>query len=47
MTCPAPVSEVESGATLTDGKLPYTLRSMYVPDPVMSLAIKVAQRCEE
>jgi elongation factor G len=36
--------EIESGATLTDGKLPYTLRSMYVPDPVMSLSVKVTSK---
>ena len=29
-----------SGDTFTDGKLPYTMSSMYVPDAVMSLSIK-------
>lgn len=29
-----------SGDTFTDGNLPYTLSSMYVPDAVMSLSIK-------
>ena len=29
-----------SGDTFTDGNLPYTMTSMFVPDPVMSLSIK-------
>jgi elongation factor G len=36
--------EVDSGSTLTDGKLPYIMTSMYVPDPVVSLSIKLADR---
>ncbi len=29
-----------SGDTFTDGQLPYTMTSMHVPTPVISLAIK-------
>ena len=29
-----------SGDTFTDGNLPYSMSSMYVPDPVISLSIK-------
>jgi len=36
--------EVDSGATLTDGKLPYVMNSMFVPDPVVSLSIKLNDR---
>jgi elongation factor G len=36
--------DVESGATLTDGRLPYALRSMFVPDPVMSISINVQSK---
>ena len=36
--------EVDSGATLTDGKLPYVMTTMYVPDPVVSLSIKLNDR---
>lgn len=32
--------ECASGDTFTDGKLPYTMTSMHVPTPVISLAVK-------
>jgi len=38
--------EVASGTTFTDGRLRYTMTTMYVPPPVMSLAIKVSTRGE-
>ena len=36
--------EVDSGSTVTDGKAPLVMNSMFVPDPVVSLSIKLADR---
>jgi elongation factor G len=36
--------EVDSGATVTDGKTPLVMNTMFVPDPVVSLSIKLADR---
>ena len=36
--------EVDSGSTITDGKLPWVMTSMFVPDPVVSLSIKLSDR---
>ena len=36
--------DVDSGSTITDGKLPWVMTSMFVPDPVVSLAIKLSDR---
>ena len=36
--------EVDSGATISDGKLPFVMTTMFVPDPVVSLSIKLADR---
>ena len=36
--------EVDSGTTITDGKLPYVMTTMYVPDPVVSLSIRLSDR---
>jgi len=36
--------DCKSGDTFTDGKLPYTMTSMHVPNPVISLSIKPANK---
>ena len=36
--------EVDSGSTVTDGKSPLVMTSMFVPDPVVSLSIRLADR---
>ena len=36
--------ECASGDTFSDGKLNYSMQSMYVPDPVMSLAIRPKEK---
>ena len=36
--------ECDSGSTVTDGKLPLVMNSMFVPDPVVSLSIKLNDR---
>ena len=36
--------EVDSGSTITDGKSPLVMNSMFVPDPVVSLSIRLADR---
>ncbi len=36
--------EVDSGSTVTDGKIPLVMNSMFVPDPVVSLSVKLADR---
>jgi len=36
--------DCKSGDTFTDGKLPYTMTSMHVPNPVISLSVKPATK---
>jgi elongation factor G len=36
--------ECDSGSTLTDGKFPFVMTSMFVPDPVVSLSIRLVDR---
>jgi len=36
--------EVDSGSTVTDGITPLVMNTMFVPDPVVSLSIKLADR---
>jgi elongation factor G len=36
--------ECDSGSTITDGKSPLVMNSMFVPDPVVSLSIKLNDR---
>ena len=39
--------DVDSGTTLTDGRVPYVLTSMFVPEPVMSLSLKMSAKSGE
>ena len=36
--------ETDSGSTVSDGKLPLVMTTMFVPEPVVSLSIKLADR---
>ena len=38
--------ECSSGDTFTDGKVQYTMTSMFVPDPVISLAVKPKEKSQ-
>ena len=38
--------DVDSGTTITDGMLPYVMTSMHVPEPVMSLSLKMSVKAD-